>query len=322
MDLRYQEEQIIKRRSSSSTTASTVTLTGAAEEAVKEAITTTVEIKTLNEKTTAPQKDKQSDAMRSRKEADLVEEEKREERVLECSTSMLDLLTLVFRYKATCMHIMQQIIPSSSIGLSDINMQQLKLFQARLTSLNNVYTHLFKFVEVYSANLLALDMCATARGLLVRLFSPALITEQTNSSDTLIWGCRHKLRAAPVTDCHHFIDRMSKLIADRYEPVDAGMCVRVNCAEQLKAVRAYLLAAYHRDVEQRAYTQLLALLGQSNNNNNSRATLLLLFQQLRQDVYRMKVVNRAMEVRLSAHSSGILALLVYRVKIEIYFCKI
>jgi hypothetical protein len=45
-----------------------------------------------------------------------------------------------------------------------------KLMQAKLTCMNSMYTFMYKFIKAYSNNLLAMDMCAASRTLLVEFF--------------------------------------------------------------------------------------------------------------------------------------------------------
>jgi hypothetical protein len=143
------------------------------------------------------------------------------------------------------------------------------------------------------------------------------MSEQQNG----VWACRHKLKGAPYTDCHHFIERNSKLIADRYEPVTSDMCVRVNCVQQLQLIRAYLYQSYHKQVQQRFHSQLMSLFGSNNKQNpqQQQSTMVLLFQQFKMELYKLKCLNKDVELRLSRHLSGVLNLLVYRVYFKINY---
>lgn len=81
-----------------------------------------------------------------------------------CSTSIVDLLVLMFRYKETCEQMINLIIPSDMIKHNQT------FLQAKFSSLNGMYHTLYKFIEIYSNNIMSLDICATNKRYLIRFF--------------------------------------------------------------------------------------------------------------------------------------------------------
>ena len=62
------------------------------------------------------------------------------------------------------------------------------------------------------------------------------------------------------------MQRTSKFIADRYEPVDAGMCVRLTNIQQLREIRAHVLYRAYNRAMQRSYEQLIGMRRQGQDH--------------------------------------------------------
>lgn len=102
---------------------------------------------------------------------------------------------------------------------------------------------MFKFIDMYSNNIMALDICAASKSILESFFGKEVnhiinnlmslmnfklydfeflkIIESVYAGkiDNTIWGCRHKLSSCKY-NCKDFIDRNSKYISDKYEPIN------------------------------------------------------------------------------------------------------
>ncbi len=81
-----------------------------------------------------------------------------------CSSSIIDMLLLLLRFKNTCEMLLDLIIPNET------SKQNVKFFQAKFNCLNNVYQVIYKFIEIYSNNLVSLDICAASKSCLLRFF--------------------------------------------------------------------------------------------------------------------------------------------------------
>ncbi len=85
------------------------------------------------------------------------------------------------------------------------------------------------------------------------------------------------------------------------------MCIRLNNLIQLKYIRSYFYQKYN-SIIQKQYNQLLKIKSKSTTS---------LFQQFKIELYKVKVQNRTIEIKLDHTCKGLLSLLVYRV----YFVK-
>ena len=120
--------------------------------------------------------------------------------------------------------------------------------------------------------------------------------------DETIWGCRHKLRGSKHS-CYFYINNDSKYVADKYEPIDHKMCVRLNNIMQLKELRRYFFEKYNLTI-QKQYNHLVKM--------KNRHTVSL-FQHFKLELYKIKVLNKTIEFKLDKISTGLTSLLVYRV---------
>ena len=74
---------------------------------------------------------------------------------LPCSNSLVDLLINMLRYKEISENLIDLLMPTELVK------DNLKFFQAKFTCINNIYQVLFKLIEIYANNILALEVCAT-----------------------------------------------------------------------------------------------------------------------------------------------------------------
>jgi hypothetical protein len=81
------------------------------------------------------------------------------------------------------------------------------------------------------------------------------------------------------------------------------MCIRLNNLVQLKEIRSYFYQKYN-SIIQKQYNQLLKI--------KSKQTAPL-FQQFKIELYKVKVLNKTIEIKLDHISNGLMSLLVYRV---------
>ncbi len=129
-----------------------------------------------------------------------------------CSISLIDLTILLLRYRHSCETLIELIIPNGLTGCG-------KLLQYKISLYSTFYQETVRFIEVYVINLMALDICAADKASLENFFGSELIaTTFSGTVDDVIFGCRHKLRDCSYS-CFHFINKNSKYISDKYEPV-------------------------------------------------------------------------------------------------------
>lgn len=79
---------------------------------------------------------------------------------------------------------------------------------------------IFRMIDAYATNMMSLDICGADKKNLESFFGTELIEETFSGKiDDLIFGCRHKLRNCKYS-CYHFINKNSKFISDKYEPIN------------------------------------------------------------------------------------------------------
>lgn len=70
---------------------------------------------------------------------------------------------------------------------------------------------------------------------------------ESQQTGGLIWGCRHQAEAS--YDCLFYVNRETKLLSERHEPVTQHMCTRINnvfaCLHILDAYQKKLLKIFH-----------------------------------------------------------------------------
>ena len=81
------------------------------------------------------------------------------------------------------------------------------------------------------------------------------------------------------------------------------MCIRLNNMIQLKQIRKYLFENYH-NIMQKLNNHLIKI------KTRPKQTL---FQQFKIELYKIKLYNRTIEVKLEKLTNGLVDLLVYRV---------
>jgi hypothetical protein len=86
------------------------------------------------------------------------------------------------------------------------------------------------------------------------------------------------------------------------------MCIRLNNLVQLKEIRSYFYQKYNTII-QKQYNQLVKIKSKQTTS---------LFQQFKMELYKVKVLNKTIEMKLDNICNGLMSLLVYRV-FNIYF---
>ncbi|CAF1020320.1 unnamed protein product [Brachionus calyciflorus] len=221
---------------------------------------------------------------------------------LPCSNSLIDLCILLFRYQNTCEQLLDLCMPLIYVKI------QKNLFQSRFNSFNNMFQEMYQFIEIYANNILSLEVCALDKSYLGNIFGNEIKKEILSGKlDGTIWGCRHRLKNSKY-NCTYFIDKNSKYISDKYEPINEEMCIRVNNVLQLKEIRNTIYLSYNQNI-QKYYNYLLKMNDRQSFN---------LFQQFKLEVYKIKLFNRNIELKIESITNGLICLLVHRFNL---FCK-
>ncbi|CAH1787267.1 unnamed protein product [Owenia fusiformis] len=94
-------------------------------------------------------------------------------------------------------------------------------------------------VHVYGMNILCMDACGMMGPLARKLLGDQLVDDMVAlRGEKLIWGCRHMARGD--SDCLAYTERKSKFIADKHEPIDHEMCMRIcNTATMLEVLPVF-----------------------------------------------------------------------------------
>lgn len=214
-----------------------------------------------------------------------------------CSSSFIDLFTLICRYKDICEKLVLLIIPDLLANENSI------FFIHRLKVYNSFYQDIFKMIVLYSDNILALDVCAASKKTLDNLFGIEIIDQVFSSQNSdYIWGCRHKLKDCKYK-CNHYINKETVYISDKYEPVSKMMCVRINNINQVKELLKHFYQKYNNFM-QKQYNHLLKA---KNKKSNS------LMQNFKFESYKTKVLFKSSELKLDKMQTGLIKLLAFRV---------
>lgn len=118
----------------------------------------------------------------------------------------------------------------------------------------------------------------------------------------LIWGCRHKLKNCEY-DCNHYINKDSLYISDKFEPINKMMCTRINNINQAKELLKYFFQKYNIFM-QKQYSNLLKIKNKKANT---------LGQNFKFELYKTKLLYKALDSKLDNYQIGLVKLLAFRV---------
>ncbi|CAG5122778.1 unnamed protein product, partial [Candidula unifasciata] len=177
--------------------------------------------------------------------------------VMPVSGSAVDILVMLQRLCSFCSNLVHVILAekSSTTESRQSSSQTVKHFfsgsaitgQCSLGKAE-ISSAMCNMLIVYSSNIICMDLCATTKSVAKRLLGPKLVEFiESQQIGGLIWGCRHQAEAS--YDCLFYVNRKTKLLSDRHEPVTQHMCTRINnvfaCLHILDAYQKKLLKIFH-----------------------------------------------------------------------------